>query len=252
MKAMLNITWHCNLDSCPYCWVRQRVVNRQEQPEIAWDEWRTVLLREKRITHIDFVGGEPLIYPGFHSLVMDISQQKTWAVTTNLASDGYLPFLEHPLPRCQAFTCSWHPSSKTPVSAFTERVALLNKIYPTSINILENASKALEYEQQFREMGFNVFVSPYENIRLAKELPRLLTCNGGISHCVLDPVGNVYPCLSLLRRPDSDRFIMGNIFTKVTWHNVRLYCRSYCFDYDVLYQRHHCFDMWGLEIKEEK
>ncbi len=254
MKCMLNITWRCNLDNCPYCWVRREISDRQNAPEQPWEEWLAALMLEPRINHIDFVGGEPLIYPWFPLMVKSLALQgKNWALTTNLVSIRYLELLPR-LPGCRAITCSWHPENKAiTFDAFVYRANALAGEYPVSINILENASRALEWADRLRNIGFTVNVSPYEDISLAgpSNPPRVLECNAGSSHCVLDPEGNVYPCLSLLRRPDRKDFKLGNIFHgDVRWPDERYRCTSYCYDYDVLYSRHSCFDMWGLDIKE--
>ena len=257
MKAMLNITWRCNLDSCPYCWVRQALPDRNSSQDKPWQQWAEALLSQPRISHVDFVGGEPLIFENLLDLIKAIAPVKTWALTTNLVSDNWQVLVNSTLPNCQCITCSWHPSNgKIDLLEFASRVDNLAKKYPTSINILETADHAYKHKAKLIEAGFRdnvINISPYEDVsRAGPMLDRILECNAGISHCVIAANGDVFPCLSLFRRNDRDRFCLGNIWDRISWPMRRYRCASYCYDYDVLYSRHQVYDMWNLQIEETK
>ncbi len=109
-------SWRCNL-ACGYCdystqkrgdGVKLKMFGKEYDvgPEMPWPAWLMCLERFMPY-HLDFTGGEPLMYEGLDALVAHLPYGSTWAMTSNtLDPRGVIPRL-HPY-NCVAWTSSYH------------------------------------------------------------------------------------------------------------------------------------------------
>lgn len=216
---MCNLSWQCNYGDCPYCWTSMVVRNTEliKVPDHNWQEW-TVALNKLDPAIFDFVGGEPLIFPDFLTLLNNLDKKHYFAVTSNLYSQTIFDFISTVQPtQCIHFTCSYHPTGKLSLNQFATRASLLrNAGFATSINIINHPSikdQIPEAETCFKQNQLIVKVSPYEHPPdLLTPNKETLTCNGGSNHYVLNNNGDAYRCLSWFRHPNRKEAWIGNIF----------------------------------------
>ncbi len=258
-SVMINISWFCDFHanqktSCSYCWVTMAQSNRSrslDKPAAAWIE--AVQKHIPSTAILDFVGGEPTLFPEFYDMVRTLSQTHGWAVTSNMGGNRYELYCERAIHNCVSWTASYHHSSPDTIDEFMAKCKRVSRFYPLSINVVDfpnyDAAGACE---KLRSNGFKVHLSPFEDVRdlnVAGATP--LTCNGGMAHVTIDPQGYVYKCLTQERRADKERWRLGNIFAgNVQWPTSRSMCFIPCDQYYTLDQKHVAKDMWGLDVRE--
>ena len=218
------------------------------------EQWLGAIVRDiPASAHIDFVGGEPTVFPRFHWLLRELSATHRWAVTTNMSADRWRLYCKKPVPNCLAWTASYHPSGRDSLEAFAAKCVSVGHYYPLQVNLVDfhthDAESAAAY---FRSRDLKVFVSPFEDVRdLNVAGPVPLTCNGGQTHVLLDPEGHVYKCLTQERRADRERWRIGNIFEgNITWPTTRSVCFIPCDQHYCLNKEHATRDMWDLDVRE--
>ena len=258
-SVMVNISWFCDFHvneetSCSYCWVTMAQSNRSRSLDRPAEAWVEAIYKHIPTTAIlDFVGGEPTIFPEFHTMVEQLSKSYGWAITSNMGAQRYKLYCEKPIRNCVSWTASYHHSTLDTVEQFAEKCNRVRRTYPLSVNLVEYPNyDAHAKAEQLRQAGLKVHVSPFEDVRdLNIPGPKPLTCNGGMAHITIDPHGYVYKCLTQERRADKERWRLGNIFEgNIQWPACRSACYIPCDQYYVLDQKHVAKDMWGLDVRE--
>ncbi|MFA5388669.1 MAG: hypothetical protein WC312_02815 [Candidatus Omnitrophota bacterium] len=93
-KSRVSFSWDihykCNY-RCPYCWWHGRwqdlsKFNKYPAIKELVGYW-TNIYRKYGPAHIEVLGGEPFIYPGFNELISELSKMHTLGITTNLSVD---------------------------------------------------------------------------------------------------------------------------------------------------------------------
>ena len=258
-SVMINISWFCDFHanqktSCSYCWVTMAQSNRSRSMDRPAQSWIDAIRKHLPTTAIlDFVGGEPTLFPEFHGMVQDLSKSYGWAITSNMGGKRFELYCENPIPNCVSWTASYHHSSLDTLAEFIEKCKRVSRHYPLSVNVVDfpnyDAKGACE---KLRSNGLKVHLSPFEDVRdLNVAGPKPLTCNGGMAHVTIDPQGYVYKCLTQERRADKERWRLGNIFEgNVQWPATRSMCFIPCDQYYTLDRKHVATDMWGLDVRE--
>lgn len=258
-SAQINISWFCDFHSnestsCEYCWVTMAQSDRSRDLDHGAEEWLEAIVRNiPNTAHIDFVGGEPTIFPKFHWLLQELSKTHRWAVTSNLGANRWRLYCEQVIPNCMSWTASYHPSSRDSIEEFTAKCIIVGRHYPLQVNLVDyHTYDAPAATAQLAEAGLKVFLSPFEDVRdLNSAGPAPLTCNGGQTHVLLDPEGHVYKCLTQERRADRERWRIGNVFEgQINWPTTRNICFIPCDQYYNLDQHHSTRDMWNLDVRE--
>ncbi len=258
-SVMVNISWFCDFHvnektSCSYCWVTMAQSNRSRGLDKPAEAWVEAIYKNIPTTAIlDFVGGEPTIFPEFHWMVEQLSKSYGWAITSNMGAQRYKLYLEKPVRNCVSWTASYHHSSLDTVEEFAAKCKAIGRTYPLSVNMVEYPNYDAHAKAEIlRAAGLKVHVSPFEDVRdLNAAGPKPLTCNGGMAHITIDPQGYVYKCLTQERRADKERWRLGNIFEgPIQWPACRSACFIPCDQYYVLDQKHVAKDMWGLDVRE--
>lgn len=85
-----DVHWACNY-RCPYCWWHGRwdeLAKRNRYPgAVALSTiWKRIYDRYGEV-HIEMLGGEPLLYPGFFGFLEQLLRYHTVGLTTNLSID---------------------------------------------------------------------------------------------------------------------------------------------------------------------
>jgi hypothetical protein len=258
-SAQINISWFCDFHSnsstsCEYCWVTMAQSDRSRDLDHPPEEWLEAIVGNLPDSAlIDFVGGEPTIFPKFHWLLTELSNTHRWSITSNMGANRWQKYCEEPVPNCRSWTASYHPSSRDTLEEFAAKCIIVSRHYPLQVNLVDyhtyDAPAALE---QFCDAGLNAVLSPFEDVRdlnVPGTVP--LTCNGGQSHVLIDPEGHVYKCLTQERRADRARWRFGNIFEyNIEWPTVRNVCFIPCDQYYNLDRHHSTRDMWELDVRE--
>jgi len=222
-----------------------------DQPAEAW--LRGIQKYIPTTAVLDFVGGEPTIFPKFRWLIEQVSTSHRWAVTSNMCGRQWQTYKEEPIQNCVSWTASYHHTSRNSIEEFAAKCLELAAHYPISVNVVDHPSHDAHAEAgRLRELGLKVFVSPFEDVRnLNIPGPLPLTCNGGHAHVSIDPRGYVYKCLTMLRRADQERWRLGNILEgDIIWPEKRSICFMPCDQFYTLDRKHATHDMWGLDVRE--
>ncbi|MBI4472371.1 MAG: hypothetical protein HY646_06860 [Acidobacteria bacterium] len=258
-SVMINISWFCDFHvnektSCSYCWVTMAQSNRSRSLDRPAEAWVEAIYKNLPATAvIDFVGGEPTIFPEFHWMLEQLSRSYRWAITSNMGAQRYKLYVEKPVRNCLNWTASYHHSSFDTIDEFAAKCKTVSAKYPLNVNVVDYPNyDATGSAEKLREKGLTVHVSPFEDVRdLNAAGPKPLTCNGGMAHVTIDPQGHVYKCLTQERRADKERWRLGNIFEGgIQWPSCRSACFIPCDQYYVLDRRHVAKDMWGLDVRE--
>lgn len=257
-SAQINISWFCDFHanpktSCKYCWVTMAQSDRSRQLDHPAEEWLKAIRKNLPETAlIDFVGGEPTIFPKFHWLLSELSYTHRWSLTSNMGADRWKLYCEEPIPNCVSWTASFHHTTKDTLEDFATKCLITSRHYPLQVNLVEFPSyDAHACAAQLAEWKLKVCVSPFEDVRdLNVAGPVPLTCNGGMAHVLLDPEGNVYKCLTQERRADRWRWRLGNVFRgDIRWPKTRSVCFIPCDQHYVLDKKHSTVDMWNLDVR---
>ncbi len=139
-RIVAYLLWQCQL-RCAFCWVDELGILRTPQ-EHTWQEWAEALVRAAygRPTVVDFVGGEPLLFDGFHDLCSELAKERVyWAVTTNaIATDVVNQFTQRYVGNCVCWNVSLQPDS--PADQVVENVKALRATpYAVNLNIVQYA-----------------------------------------------------------------------------------------------------------------
>jgi len=257
-SVMISISWFCDFNadettSCPYCWVTMAESNRSRRLDRRADEWLNAIRKNiPETATIDFVGGEPTIFPNFYCLIDELSNSYRWAITSNMGAERWKLYKQKPLKNCVSWTASYHPSGHSSLAEFAGKCLALSPHYPISVNVVDYpAHDAQVAATQLRQQGLRAFVSPFEDVKTLNQSGLVpLSCNGGHVHITIDPQGYVYKCLTQQRRADQERWRIGNIFEGVCWPKKRSICFMPCDQYYTLDPKHSTHDMWGLDVRE--
>jgi MoaA/NifB/PqqE/SkfB family radical SAM enzyme len=232
-NILLFPTMRCNL-TCDYCHFRVD----QHAKDYEWEgygknhrvekeaEWQDIVsfLATLGECHVEFSGGEPLIYKGFKDIVANLHEGARWAITSNTLVDPS----GIDLSKCFFWTASYHEQGNREkfienVKALKERFGLVavsfvvpfkktidvislaadyKAIMPTvKINLLRELNPGVSWEgtkewealSQMRYYGFNVVE---DDIPPSYKFDRGWLCHGGEKYLAIMPNGNVYRCYS--------------------------------------------------------
>jgi hypothetical protein len=262
-SAQINLSWFCDFHAnprtaCPYCWVTEAHPDRTRKGNRSADEWaRAIAAHIAPTAVVDFVGGEPTVFPGFHELVTRVSATHRWAVTSNMGGTRWRLYCERPVPNCLSWTASYHPSGSPSIQEFGRSCRAVSRHYPTQVNLVDHPSfdarsAVATLRDILADRGMSVVLSPYEEVRdLDVAGPTPLVCSGGMVHVSIDPEGHVYRCLSHERRADRERFRIGNLFGQGIERPERsAICFVPCDVFYVLRTKHTTPNLWNLSVRE--
>jgi len=200
--------------------------------ELSWWEWLKGLERF-RPYHLEFSGGEPLLYKDFKTLIAHIPRDSTWAITSNSLLDVSGIDME----KCICWTASYHWKNE---DKFLDNMKRLNwsgirpkisivveknkfdeciekawffKHKGFGVNLLRELNEGVNWEGskewekliELRSAGFNVVE---EDIPAKYEFSRGYICDAGKTYFAVMPDGKVYTCYSAAMCGES----IGNIF----------------------------------------
>lgn len=232
-NAMVELLWKCSLDNCPYCITHyenwQHVKNDTVHTK---DEWLNALTRLDP-SIIDFVGGEPFLYPDFIDMLCDIDHagKHKVAITTNLHHSGIDEFIERVNPNnVVAVNCSFHSSgTMTPNEFMAEVIQLSDARFNVTVNVVQHPSNYQNLPQLFRICKCThtpIALSPLEDIN---QINNQLTfsCDCGTTSIVINSNGDIYPCLTAMSngKPHGNIFTHGDVYEPV--ESCTLPCASY-------------------------
>jgi len=258
-SVMISISWFCDfhanpVTSCPYCWVTMAEPNRSRALDRPAESWLEGIRQHIPATAVlDFVGGEPTVFPRFYWLVEQLSVTYRWALTSNMGGQRWRLYKEQPMSNCVSWTASYHHTSRDAIGEFADKCLEMAPHYPISVNIVDHPSHdAQAAATRLREQGLKAYVSPFEDVRdLNVPGPLPLSCNGGHAHITIDPQVFAYQCLTQQRRADRERWRLGNIFDGgIAWPAKRSICFLPCDQFYTLDRKHATRDMWGLDVRE--
>lgn len=233
-KKPLSFSWDihyvCNY-RCPYCWFHGHwQVNSKDHPRQPASKWLAAWERVYRRygeAHIEIVGGEPFIYPGFAELVEELSRMHTLGISTNLSADirGFASRVD---PKRVKVLPTLHPLFAD-TEAFMGKVRLLRDrgltggvlclAYPPQLKLIDRLRK------RFHEAGMGLSVSTFWGEHKGIHYPEGYTdeernfindclgqrdgasfqtdpikrfkgrlCNAGFTYAVVKPDGEVMRC----------------------------------------------------------
>jgi len=186
MKIIVNPIWECQLQ-CPYCWVRA-LGWHGDPTQLYWKVWAKWLLQLPPFSIVDFVGGEPTLYPGLPKLVGVLGQAGIgWAITTNLIRMEVVEqMLEHP--GCVVVNVSIHPDSPRDVRKRIARLRRNGHLIRVSRVLHKDAPTVNWAGDWLAEISY----MDVDDGMVVDGKHRL--CSAGVKHLVCDPSGNVYRC----------------------------------------------------------
>ena len=171
--------------------------------------------------HVEFSGGEPLLWPGFREFVAGIPQGSRWAITSNsLENVEDIDFS-----KCFGWTSSWHLDHPrfmaniqklrlhVPIAVsfvvrkdmddIEDKIGLAMGIHYAGIrpNLLRELNPGVEWEGspewerlvQMRQMGWNVVE---DEIPPDYHFKKGFHCRGGATYIAIMPDGGIYRCYS--------------------------------------------------------
>ncbi len=224
LHMAVNLTWECQL-RCPICWIDDLGIDR-ESPVRDWTEWRDALSRWGEHALIDFSGGEPLLFPHFHKLMLALaSANVAWAVTTNMLADDVVErFLRMPVSNCVSWNISYHDGIQRPQ---IERALQLKAAgYNVAINAVLHPSEPLPSREDVG--GLPISWIPYQDWKHGgvDRIPRI--CNAGMQHIVMAPDGTVYRCQVELQKglPPIGNVLTGQLLAPPSTHLCLIGCST--------------------------
>lgn len=269
---LLNVTWRCP-SNCPECWVRNTIMldrRSMSESEHTAEEWIEVLRRDKPDT-LDIAGGEPFAYKEIIELIEGLSDIKIGLSTNTIYQDEILRLCDRRLDNVISINMSFHPNIMEWNEGYFDRyrgtyVSLKAAGYPVFCSIVDwedNVEKAAEYgmSKWASRNAVNLVIAPFEDMDLVEDPSNLplveggLSCDGGKTHKVFTPGGNVFPCLTTLRSHTRWERCLGNVFDE-GYDPKKLEkiegCSLYCYDYYVLKNSHPGGEMWGVNPRPIK
>ena len=154
-------TLDCNL-RCSYCnyysnqnsFCPDKGKARAIKPVRHWFEWIT-FFEQYRPYHLEFSGGEPLLYRDFAKLIAHITYTSTWAITSN----GLLDIPDGlDLSKCISWTNSFHEYTGDRLDTFERNLEMLtNSGCKPSVTIVATPNNLKEKEiKYFTEQKYRV------------------------------------------------------------------------------------------------
>lgn len=144
-----DIHYACNY-RCPYCWWHGRwhyLVKSNRYLSVAeLTRYWTNIYRKYGPVHIEMLGGEPSIYPGFKDLIKELSGMHTLRISTNLSTD-IESFCVEVNPRAVEMICSFHP-------LFADLDSFIKKAILLKTRNFRFAVTYLAYPPQIRSLEF--------------------------------------------------------------------------------------------------
>lgn len=248
ISLVLYLSFECDYN-CPYCIIRGSGCPERYPKESnhSWEEWVQVI-NNLPPANVSLTGGEPMLFPGWVSLINNLATKHKISLTTNLSQ---LPdeFLYCNKKRDLGISASFHPYMAD-VDSFITRIQKLKEYgfkpsiecvaYPPLLDKLERLTVFLK-----EKTGVAVDVDPYispdyrytkAEIEILKRLGVygrkfgfdfdgchiLKQCNAGSKHFLVVPNGDVYAChagfyyvTSPLHKEFSspkEEFYLGNLF----------------------------------------
>jgi pyruvate-formate lyase-activating enzyme len=172
-----NIHFKCNY-RCPYCWFHGQwqtfsKYNHSFRLEEIVKSWKDIYEKYGTV-HIDILGGEPFLYPGFLEIVKELSQTHSINISTNL-SVNIERFVAEVNPLRVKILPSFHPLFAD-LDDFFKNLSLLRGhgfqlsvsylAYPPQLKLLEF------YKEKFKSMSFSLGVKSFWGQYNGKEYPR--------------------------------------------------------------------------------
>ena len=258
MHLCVNLTWLCQ-NECDVCWLNDTIRARGDQKMMRTRplaDWTAALHRDKPRV-VDIAGGEPLLVPWLTDL-LDQNPFTKFAISTNaLSLQGVNRLCEVRRRNVVSINASIHPDCTRPDYPrffLAQVMRLVTKGYPVHCNLVDygdDVERGAEIRKGLEKLGVTVVISPYErtdDLGEPNDIP--LVCKAGQNHLVIAPDGTAWPCLTALRSPDWERYILGNwLDGEIDLNKVPRPCLLKCTDYLVLKTQHQAGDIWGVEPK---
>mgnify|MGYP000141370441 CR=1 FL=1 len=261
MHLCINPTWKCQ-NNCRHCWlnhsIRQRpqLLNATTRP---LEDWIKAIKRTKPEL-VDIAGGEPLLVPWIADLIASCPETRFGLSTNALSIEGVRRLTKKRLTNLVSINASIHPETRKRnygAFFFLQVRRLVDAGYTVHCNVVDyedTVKRAEHIVQRLNLLKIPVVVSPYENVKeLARLSPIKLRCKAGRNHLVVGPDGLAWPCLTTLRSPYWEEYILGNwLDDDIDLSKVPNPCMLRCTDYFVLIGKHHAGDMWGVKPEQVK
>lgn len=256
---LINPGWQCH-NNCSYCWVRATVNTRPElyhaKPRPA-EDWIAAINRDKPDL-VDIAGGEPLLTGYIPELIAGCPETRFGLSTNGLEQDEISRLCAVHPPNLIAINVSYHPDAALRWQGYRTVWQMAVTMFrahgynvASSIVDYEDAvERAVDVLKWLGVMNIPYSISPYEESKGLGILGQPLKCKGGINHLTVAPDGTTWPCLTGLRSPDYERYILGNWLDGTI--DLRLKpepCRLHCADYYILKDQHQAGDMWHIEAE---
>ncbi len=228
MKALhiaVNLTWRCQL-RCAMCWIDDLGLDR-EAPEQPWTAWRDGLIRMAPHMLVDFSGGEPLLYPHFHKLVLALaSAGAEWAVTTNMVEqDAVRLFLAMPIGNCVVWNISYHAG--LPDGWREQALQLRAAGYNVALNVVLHPTEPLPTAEE--SAGLMLSWLPWQDWGAGDGTDGITRlCDAGRAHCVVAPDGTAYRCQVELQKQCAPMgsFVDGTVRSEASTHLCQIGCST--------------------------
>jgi len=254
----INLTWLCQ-NECDVCWLNDTIRARGDQKMMRtrpMADWTAALHRDKPKI-VDIAGGEPLLVPWLPDLLDQNPFTKFGLSTNALSLQGVSRLCQRRRYNVISINASIHPDCTRPEYErfFLAQVGkMVNRGYPVHCNLVDygdDVQRAASLRQQLEEHGVPVVISPYERTDDLGEMSDVpYVCKAGHNHLVIAPDGTAWPCLTALRSPRWEEYILGNwLDGTVDLSKLRQPCHLKCTDYLVLKDRHSASDPWGVEVR---
>lgn len=223
-----NLILECNY-RCPYCWFngKWQELKSKSPPSIGelikyWDN----IYKRYGSVHINVLGGEPFLYPGFVELIKELSNTHIIGITTNLSCD-IDEFLRGVNPLKVGILSTFHPAFAE-FDSFLKKALLLKEYnFGNSIAYLAYPPQIRQinyYKEKFDKEGVSLFVmtfwgkykgvdypggyideekkiiEPYigdrcgERFQIVPKKVKGLLCNAGHKHAAINVDGRVTRC----------------------------------------------------------
>lgn len=207
-SIMREITVHLNFECRLYCHTRDpdgcRIRDRHTLPLHGLEEWAGALASLPEDWLIHFMGGDPLLFPGFPILVARL--KRPWKVTSPLSNWPPLATfreMRNGVDTCREFICSYHApdwgGTLSPQGFAMRMKVLVDAGFPVSVRVRPNSEAwplgfirdltSTDAKVEKITVSVEPFVAVETRYMVKGSEPQ--SCEGFLQ---IGPDGSVYPC----------------------------------------------------------
>jgi hypothetical protein len=238
-SAVWFITEKCNM-SCPYCLEKEVLKRFITEKEITPEQWADAWNRLQPAT-LDITGGEPLLVPGFVSILEKLNKSIRIAITSNVKCDLTEFALKISPDQVFSMTLSLHPSQMDFQRFIGKALFLKNRGFNLTINFVsypeqlwlipsfEDACARLDLkfhvdyyvtnDGKFDGFPYNQNEQGVINRYIGQDRSHFLEaksrpviCSAGIDHIQVFPDGQAFRCMKEMM--SQEKGSIGNILAE--------------------------------------